>query len=91
MFKKIIKSLGLFITNFNEHWLQSFGVNQKEAKTFSYSNRSKIFVTGMCVFVILYATSLFTNIIEVSPIYEVGVSVCMLGWLISTYFDKKTP
>ena len=59
--------------------------------TFSYSNRTKIFVMGMGVFVILYATSLFTDIIEENPIYEGGFSICILGWLTSMYFDKKTP
>ena len=57
----------------------------------NYSNRTKIFVMGMCVFVILYATSLFTDIIEENPIYEGGFSICLLGWLTSMYFDKKTP
>ena len=43
----------------------------------------------MVVFVTLYATSLFTDIIEPNSIYELGFSICTLGWLISMYLDGK--
>jgi len=56
---------------------------------FSYSNRTKILVVGMVVFVTLYATSLFTDIIEENRIYELGFSICILGWMISMYLDGK--
>lgn len=59
--------------------------------TFSYSKRTKILVMSMCVFLILYITSSFTDIIEENPIYEGGFWICNLGWLTSMYFDKKTP
>tara|TARA_B100000965_G_scaffold62059_2_gene47901 strand:+ start:1021 stop:1203 length:183 start_codon:yes stop_codon:yes gene_type:complete len=53
------------------------------------SNRTKILVVGMVVFVTLYATSSFTDIIEENSIYELGFSICTLGWLISMYLDGK--
>ncbi len=56
---------------------------------FSYSNRTKILVVGMVVFVALYAFSLFTDIIEKNRIYELGFSTCILGWMISMYLDGK--
>ena len=53
------------------------------------SNRTKILVVGMVVFVTLYATSSFTDIIEENSIYELGFSISTLGWLISMYLDGK--
>ena len=53
------------------------------------SNRTKILVLGMVVFLTLYATSSFTDIIEENRIYELGFSICTLGWLISMYLDGK--
>ena len=53
------------------------------------SNRTKIIVLGMVVFVTLQVTSLFTDIIEENRIYELGFSTCILGWMISMYLDGK--
>ncbi len=57
---------------------------------FSYSNRTKILVVGMVVFVTLQVASLFTDIIEENRIYQLGFSICILGWVISMYFDGKS-
>ena len=51
------------------------------------SNRTKILVLGMVMFLTLYATSSFTDIIEENRIYELGFSISTLGWLISMYLD----
>lgn len=56
---------------------------------FSYSKRTKIFGAGMILFVILDATSLFTDILEENSIYEWGFLICALGWPISMHFDGK--
>ena len=53
------------------------------------SNRTKILVLGMVVFLTLYAASSLTDIIEENRIYEFGFSICTLGWLISMYLDGK--
>tara|TARA_B100000287_G_scaffold96866_1_gene88928 strand:- start:259 stop:456 length:198 start_codon:yes stop_codon:yes gene_type:complete len=57
---------------------------------FNYSNRTKILVVGMVMFVTLQVTSLFTDIIEENRIYQLGFSICILGWVISMYFDGKS-
>ena len=56
---------------------------------FNYSNRTKILVVGMVMFVTLQVTSLFTDIIEENRIYQLGFSICILGWVISMNFDGK--
>ena len=56
---------------------------------FNYSNRTKILVVGMVMFVTLQVTSLFTDIIEENRIYQLGFSICILGWVISMYLDGK--
>tara|TARA_B100002051_G_scaffold236326_1_gene237342 strand:+ start:338 stop:535 length:198 start_codon:yes stop_codon:yes gene_type:complete len=56
---------------------------------FNYSNRTKILVVGMVVFVTLQVASLFTDIIEENRIYQLGFSICILGWVISMYLDGK--
>ena len=56
---------------------------------FNYSKRTKILVVGMVVFVTLQVTSLFTDIIEENRIYQLGFSICILGWVISMYLDGK--
>ena len=45
---------------------------------------------GMVMFVTLQVTSLFTDIIEENRIYQLGFSICILGWVISMYFDGKS-
>ena len=57
---------------------------------FYYSNRTKILVVGMVMFVTLQVTSLFTDIIEENRIYQLGFSICISGWVISMYFDGKS-
>ena len=57
---------------------------------FNYSNRTKILVVGMVMFVTLQVTSLFTDLIEENRIYQLGFSICILGWVISMYFDGKS-
>ena len=56
---------------------------------FSYSNRTKIIVIGMIVFLILYALSSFSDIIDENPLYEGGFWIAILGWMTSVYFDGK--
>ncbi|MDG2372546.1 MAG: hypothetical protein P8L83_08030 [Flavobacteriaceae bacterium] len=56
---------------------------------FSYSNRTKSIVIGMMIFLILYVTSSFSDIIYENPLYEGGFWIAILGWMISMYFDGK--
>jgi len=56
---------------------------------FSYSNRTKILVICMMVFLILYIGSSFTDIIKENHLYEGGFWMSTLGWLTSMYFDGK--
>jgi hypothetical protein len=56
---------------------------------FSYSNRTKIIVIGMMIFLILYVTSSFSDIIDQNPLYEGGFWIAILGWMTSMYFDGK--
>ena len=43
----------------------------------------------MIVFLILYALSSFSDIIDENPLYEGGFWIAILGWMTSMYFDGK--
>ena len=56
---------------------------------FSYSNRTKIIVIGMMIFLILYVTSSFSDIIDQNPLYEGGFWIGILAWIASMHYDGK--
>ena len=43
----------------------------------------------MMIFLILYVTSSFSDIIDQNPLYEGGFWIASLGWMTSMYFDGK--
>ena len=57
---------------------------------FIYSNRTKIIVIIMIVFLSLYIGSSFTEIIDENPLYEGGFWIAILVWMFSMYFDGKS-
>ncbi len=57
---------------------------------FIYSNRTKIIVIAMIVFLSLYIGSSFTEIIDENPLYEGGFWIAILAWMFSMYFDGKS-
>jgi len=57
---------------------------------FIYSNRTKIIVIIMIVFLSLYIGSSFTEIIDENPLYEGGFWIAILAWMFSMYFDGKS-
>ena len=57
---------------------------------FIYSNRTKIIVIIMIVFLSLYIGSSFTEIIDENPLYEGGFWIAALAWMLSMYFDGKS-
>ena len=56
---------------------------------FIYSNRTKIIVIIMIVFLSLYIGSSFTEIIDENPLYEGGFWVGILAWMTSMHYEGK--
>ena len=53
------------------------------------SNRTKIIIIIMVVFLALVLLGFFTDILKDNPIYEGGFWLSVLGWMASMYFDGK--
>jgi len=53
------------------------------------SNRTKIIVIIMVVFLALMLLGYFTDILQENPIYEGGFWLFNLSWMASMYFDGK--
>ena len=54
------------------------------------SNRTKIIIIIMVVFLALVLLGFFTDILKENPIYEGGFWLSILAWMVSMYFEVVT-
>ena len=58
-------------------------------KKLNLSNRTKIIIIIMGVFLVLMFLGFFTDILQENPIYDGGFWFSTLAWMVSMYFDGK--